>query len=63
MFLALFGSVLPLFHFFFNLYSCCSLLEHRASVKRFVSLQFLNLRQSVGPLDGGSALRKAATYT
>jgi hypothetical protein len=30
------------------LYSCCSHLEHRASVKRFVSLQFLNLRQSVG---------------
>jgi hypothetical protein len=28
--------------------SCCSLLEHSASVKRFVSLQFLNLRQSVG---------------
>jgi hypothetical protein len=25
-------------------------LEHRASVKRFVSLQFLNLRQSVGLL-------------
>jgi hypothetical protein len=31
-------------------YSCCSHLEHRASVKRFVSLQFLNLRQSVGLL-------------
>jgi hypothetical protein len=29
--------------------SCCH-LEHRASVKRFVSLQFLNLRQSVGLL-------------
>jgi hypothetical protein len=26
-------------------------LEHRASMKRFVSLQFLNLRQSVGLLD------------
>jgi hypothetical protein len=25
-------------------------LEHRASVKRFVSLQFLNFRQSVGLL-------------
>jgi hypothetical protein len=25
-------------------------LEHRASVKRFVSLQFLNLRQAVGLL-------------
>jgi hypothetical protein len=31
-------------------YSCCSHLEHRASVKRFVSLQFLNLRHSVGLL-------------
>jgi hypothetical protein len=28
-------------------------LEHRASVKLFVSLQFLNLRQSVGPLGRG----------
>jgi hypothetical protein len=28
-------------------------LEHRASVKRFVSLQSLNLRQSVGLLGGG----------
>jgi hypothetical protein len=35
--------------------------EHRASVKRFVSLQFLNLRQSVGHTDAGSARRKAAT--
>jgi hypothetical protein len=31
-------------------YSCCSHLEHRATVKFFVSLQFLNLRYSVGPL-------------
>jgi hypothetical protein len=31
-------------------YSCCSHLEHRASVKRFVSLQFLNLRHSLGLL-------------
>jgi hypothetical protein len=30
--------------------SCCSHSEHRASVKRFVSLQFLNLRQSAGLL-------------
>jgi hypothetical protein len=29
-------------------YSCCSHLEHRASVKRSVSLQFLNLRHSMG---------------
>jgi hypothetical protein len=31
-------------------YSCWSHMEHRASVKRFVSLQFLNLRQSIGLL-------------
>jgi hypothetical protein len=31
-------------------YSRCSHLEHRASVKRFVSLQFLNLKHSVGLL-------------
>jgi hypothetical protein len=43
-----------LFLFFFFFYSCCSHLEHRAFVKRFVSLRFLNLRQSVGlsPLYG-----------
>jgi hypothetical protein len=28
-------------------FSCCSHLERKASVKRFVSLQFLNLRHSV----------------
>jgi hypothetical protein len=28
-------------------YSCCSHLERRASVKCFISLQFLNLRHSV----------------
>jgi hypothetical protein len=37
--------------FFF--YSCCSHLEHRASVKRFISLQFLNFRQLVGLLGRG----------
>jgi hypothetical protein len=31
-------------------YSCCSHLEHRTSVKRFVSLQFLNRRHSIGLL-------------
>jgi hypothetical protein len=30
--------------------SCCSHLEHRASVKRFVSPQFLNLTHPVGLL-------------
>jgi hypothetical protein len=34
-------------------YTCCSHLEHRASVKSFVSLQLLNLRQSVGLLGRG----------
>jgi hypothetical protein len=29
-------------------YSCCSQFEHRTSVKRFVSPQFLNPRHSVG---------------
>jgi hypothetical protein len=37
----------------FFLYSHCSQLEHRASVTRFVSLQFLNLRQSVRLLGRG----------
>jgi hypothetical protein len=31
-------------------FSCCSHLEHRASVKRFVSLQLLNPRHSIGLL-------------
>jgi hypothetical protein len=35
------------------IYSCCSHLEHRASVKWFLSLQFLNLRQSVELLGWG----------
>jgi hypothetical protein len=29
---------------------CCSHLEHKGAVKRFASLQFLNLRHSVGLL-------------
>jgi hypothetical protein len=33
--------------------TCCSHLEHRASVKLFVSLQFLNLTQTVGLLGRG----------
>jgi hypothetical protein len=33
-----------------NLFGCCCHLEHKTFVKRFVSLQFLNLRQSVGLL-------------
>jgi hypothetical protein len=35
---------------FFLFYSCYSHLEHRPPVKHFVSLHFLNLRQSVGLL-------------
>jgi hypothetical protein len=38
---------------YLSIYSCCSHLEHRTAVKRFVSLQFLNLRQSVGLLGRG----------
>jgi hypothetical protein len=44
-------------------YSCCAHLEHRASAKCFVSLQFLNLRQSVGLFGRGSDRRNAVTYT
>jgi hypothetical protein len=35
------------------LYSCCSHFEHRAIVKHFFSLRFLNLRQLVGLLGRG----------
>jgi hypothetical protein len=38
---------------YLSIYSCCSQFEHRASVKLFVSLQFLNLRQSVELLGRG----------
>jgi hypothetical protein len=38
------------------LHSCCSHLQHKASVKRFVSLQFLYVRQSVGLFGRGSSL-------
>jgi hypothetical protein len=41
------------FFFFLFFYSCCSQYDYRASVKRFVSLQFLNLRQSVWLLGRG----------
>jgi hypothetical protein len=46
--------IFPLFFFFFFFfYTCCFHLEHRTSVKRFVSLQFHNLRHSVGLLERG----------
>jgi hypothetical protein len=38
---------------FFFCSSCCFHLNHRASVKRFVSLQILDLRKSVGLLGWG----------
>jgi hypothetical protein len=41
------GPLVTVRHIACLVYSCCSHLEHRASVKRFVSLQFLNLRRSV----------------
>jgi hypothetical protein len=50
-------------YIYLSVCSCCSHFEHRASVKHFVSLQFLNLRQSVGLLGRGSARLKTATYT
>jgi hypothetical protein len=47
------GKIITVLNYFSTIagclvYSCCSHLEHRASVKRFVSLQFLNLWHSVG---------------
>jgi hypothetical protein len=39
--------------FHLSIYPCCSHFEHRISVKRFVSLQFINSRQSVGLLGRG----------
>jgi hypothetical protein len=46
-----------------SLFHVAPILEHRASVKSFVSLQFLTPRQSVGLLERGISRRKAATYT
>jgi hypothetical protein len=55
-----FRAVCPVHHNFFTfsilrilflpLCSCCSHLEHRTFVRRFVSLRFLNVRHSVGLL-------------
>jgi hypothetical protein len=39
--------------FFFFFFCCCHVVDHSESVKRFVLLQFLNLRQSVGLLGRG----------
>jgi hypothetical protein len=44
-------------------YSCYSHLKYRASVKRFVSLQFLNLRVSVGLLGQGNSPSKGYYLT
>jgi hypothetical protein len=38
---------------YLSIHPCCFHLEHRASVKRFASLQFLHLRHSVGHLGRG----------
>jgi hypothetical protein len=42
-------------------FKCCFYLGHRAFVKGFISLQFLNFSRQ-DPLGEGSALHKAATY-
>jgi hypothetical protein len=44
-------------------FSCCFYLGHRASVKRFISLQFLNLRQLVGLLGGGISTSQGRCLT
>jgi hypothetical protein len=41
------NTIIPICYNGWLVYSRCSHLEHRASVKRFVSLQSLNVRQSV----------------
>jgi hypothetical protein len=41
------------YYYYYYYFVCCSYLEHRKSVKRFVSLQFINIRQSVGLLRRG----------
>jgi hypothetical protein len=38
---------------YLSIYSCYSRLEHKVSVKSFVSFQFLNVRQSIGLLGRG----------
>jgi hypothetical protein len=44
---------LSILSIYLSIYSCCSHLEHSPTVKRFVSLQFLNLRHSIGLLGRG----------
>jgi hypothetical protein len=46
-----------------SLFPVAPILEHRESVKRFVSLQIRNLGQSVGLFGRGTSRRKATTYT
>jgi hypothetical protein len=46
-------SLKPCINFPNFFYFCFSHLEHKSSVKRFVSLQFLNLRQSIRLLGRG----------
>jgi hypothetical protein len=42
-------------HYILSTYSCCSQLEHRVSMKHFVSLQVLNRIQSVRLLGWGNS--------
>jgi hypothetical protein len=51
--LSRYGRVACILIYDLSIRSWCSHLERRASVKRFVSLQFLNHRQSIGLLGRG----------
>jgi hypothetical protein len=51
--LSIHSSIHPSIHPSIYLYSCSSHLENKASVKRFLSLQFLNRRQSIWLLGRG----------
>jgi hypothetical protein len=48
---------------YLSVYSCCSHLEHRTSVKRLFHFSFLILDARQDSLDGGSARHMATTYT
>jgi hypothetical protein len=43
-------KIQPYLSIYLSIYPCCFHLQNRASVKRFVPLQILNLRQSIGLL-------------
>jgi hypothetical protein len=48
---------------YLSIYSCCSHLEHRASVKRLFHFNFLKHRPSIGLVGRGVSPHKTATYT